>query len=326
MENTRYLYHNFPRPHDSEQPESIFRRGLAILQSIKRSGFIMAPEIVEWRTPVSIGSPSPIRILQQRVCFTELPRSELQDHSKHFGPFAIEFDHMALRRIGALPVIYIPQAMSERDHLALLGPFIVSHLGHIQHMLEQLNELQQFKNPDYIRENIPGAEKIATDCVLTLRNADESRGVVQEFLVPWKAISDLLSYIGFENAPFNAMIGATSIAQSLFYPTDDEHIDEHLGYYRQREWRITAGYSVNGVSRGRSLDDEEKRRLLKINGPFWNRSLKGIEEKCTRLDKAAALAQPGPDELIQMMNRLVVPKQMISEAKQLFNEVDIDAF
>ena len=316
MEEIRYFYHSFPRPRDHEHTESVFRRGLAILRSIRHSGFIMAPEIVQWRTPVSIGSQSPIRILQQRICFTELPRSELQSHSRRFGPFAFEFDHMALRRFGALPVIYIPPAISKQDHLALLGPIIVSHLQHIQHTLTTLNNLQEVKS----------RESIASDLVVTLNNVDDSGGVIQEFHVAWKAISDLLSYIGFENAPLGAMIGATSIAQSLFYPTDDEHTDEDLGYYRQREWRITAGYEVNGVSRGRPLDDEEKRRLVETDDSFWNRRLHGTEEEYSRLDKAVVLAQPDPSELINMVNRLIVPEQMICEARQLFNDVTIDAF
>ena len=92
---------------------------------------------------------------------------------------------------------------------------------------------------------------MAENCLVTLRNGDESRGIVQEFQVPWKAIRDLLRFIGFETAPFNAMTGVTSIAQALFYPTDDDHYDQELGYYRQREWRITADYYVNGSPRGR---------------------------------------------------------------------------
>ena len=34
--------------------------------------------------------------------------------------------------------VYMPQALSEHDYLALLGPFIVSHLGHIEHTLRTL--------------------------------------------------------------------------------------------------------------------------------------------------------------------------------------------
>ena len=169
----------------------------------------------------------------------------LEEHSKRFGPFAIEFDFMALRRAGALPVIYMPQALSKQDHLTLIGPFVVRLLDSIKHLLGSLNTLNQFKDP--------GAELIADDCMVTLTNGDESRGTLQEFQVPWHSIRDLLSFLTFENPPFDAMTGAISIAQSLFYPTDDDHVDERLGYYRQREWRITAGYSVNEIPRGRIL-------------------------------------------------------------------------
>ena len=88
---------------------------------------MLAPEIVEWHIPpgLSIGVASPLRLFQQRICFTELSPDELTNHSETFGPFAMEFDIGALRRAGALPVIYMPQALSENDHLALIGLFVV---------------------------------------------------------------------------------------------------------------------------------------------------------------------------------------------------------
>jgi len=252
----RFFYHSFPRPRQGETQSETASRGWAILRSMKELGLILAPEVVEWHTPVSLGTPSPAEILQRRICFTELSPQELSEHSTRFGPFALEFETTALRRVGALPVIYMPQALSEQDHLALLGPFVVGHLGQIRSALDLLNQLRQFDDPAYIQSL--GANSVADDCMVTLRNPDESGGTVQEFLVSWKAIRDLLSFIGFRRAPFDAMTGATSIAQALFYPTDDDHHDQELGYYRQREWRITADYHVNGAPRGRSLRDEEK--------------------------------------------------------------------
>ena len=320
---SRYFYHSFPRPRDGETCSQTVQRGWTILQSIRRLGFLLAPEIVEWRTPVSIGSPSPIQVLQQRICFTELSRNELEEHSKRFGPFAIEFDIMALRRAGALPVIYMPQALSEQDHLALLGPVIVSHLGHIKYALEQLNNLNQFKDPVYIQNKFPGAKRVADDCMVTLSNGDESRGTLQEFQVPWSAIRDLLSFVGFENAPFDAMIGAISIAQSLFYPTDDDHVDERLGYYRQREWRITAGYFVNGTPRGRILDEDEKQSLIDLDNRFWKRELTHANETSRRVDKAVSLSSPSADDLFEMATRVVVPSEIIHEARQLFADLSI---
>ena len=284
---------------------------------MKKLGFIVAPEVVEWHTPVNLGTPSPIQILQRRICFTELSPPELTEHTTRFGPFALEFETTALRRVGALPVIYMPQALSEQDHLALLGPFVAGHLGQIRSTLELLNQISQFDDPENIQSL--GAKFIADDCMVTLTNGDESRGTVREFQVPWKAIRDLLSFIGFERAPFNAMTGATSIAQALFYPTDDDHHDQKLGYYRQREWRITADYYVNGVPRGRSLQDEEKALLLELDESFWAGNTLP-SKTIPRVDEALALVQPAPAELLEKVARIIVPDDFADQARHSFGD------
>ena len=200
MADTTFFYHSFPRPREGETHQELLARGLAILRSIRRTGLILAPEVVEWTTPVSLGSSSPNRVLQERICFTELPPDELPAHSQHFGPYAIEFDIAGLRRAGALPVIYMPQALTKDDHLALLGPFVVGHLAHIEHMLRNLKELNQLTDLNHVRERFPEAERFADDCVFDLRNGDERRGIIQEFKVPMASIRDLLAFLGFENA------------------------------------------------------------------------------------------------------------------------------
>ena len=290
-------------------------RGLAILRSIQRNGLILAPEVVVWTTPVSLGSPSPYRVLQERVCFTELRPDQLSVHSQHFGPYAIEFDIARLRRAGALPVIYMPQALSKDDHLALLGPFVVSHLAHIAHMLGSLNKLNQATDLKHVSERLPGAgaERFADDCVFNLRNSDEQRGIVQEFNVPMTSIRDVLSFLGFENAPFPAMIGAISIVQSLFYPTDDEHVDEPLAYYRQREWRITANYTVNGQPRGLLLPRYQREQLLNVDGRFWKCELQFEDERFRRVDKAVSLALPPPEDVRSMITRVLVPSETVRQ-------------
>jgi len=89
MENNTFFYHSFPRPREGEIRKKLLARGLAILRSIRRTGLILAPEVVEWTTPVSLGSPSPFRVLQERVCFTALLADELPAHSLRFGPYSI---------------------------------------------------------------------------------------------------------------------------------------------------------------------------------------------------------------------------------------------
>ena len=316
MSETRNFYHSVPRPRDGEPHDARIERGLAILRAIKQSGLVLAPEIVEWHTPVNIGSPSPIRLLQQRICFTELSRNELNEHSRRFGPIAIEFDIVKLRRAGALPVIYMPQALSEQDYFTVIGSFLVSHLGHIKHMVELLNSVGQSRDPDHIRKNFEVME-VRDDYVLNLRNVNAAGDTIQEFTIPWRSIRNFLSFIGFENAPFDAMTGAISIAQSLFYPTDDNHTDELLGYYRQREWRITAGYYVNGIPRGRPLVDGEKRMLMNADSDFWNRRMSDGKEAFLRLDKAVVLSEPNPQMLRKMISRVIVPKEIGDEVHEI---------
>ena len=317
MGQPRFFYHSFPRPRQGETDSETASRGWAVLQSMRELGLILAPEIVEWQTPVSLGTPSPTRILQRRICFTELSPQELCEHSTRFGPFALEFETTALRRIGALPVIYMPQALSEQDHLALLGPFVVGHLGQIRGTLERLNELNQLDSPAYVQS--VGASAISDDMMLNLRNVDETGGTVQEFQVPWKATRDLLDYIGFKTAPFSAMTGVTTIAQALFYPTDDDHHDQELGYYRQREWRITADYFVNGEPRGRTLLDEEMQLLLDLDESFWGGSTQPSKPN-PRVAEALALVQPTPAELLDAVARIVVPDSFFDQARQTFGD------
>ena len=317
MGQPRFFYHSFPRPRQGETDSETATRGWAVLQSIRELGLILAPEIVEWHTPVSLGTPSPTRILQRRICFTELSPQELCEHSTRFGPFALEFETTELRRIGALPVIYMPQALSEQDPLALLGPFVVGHLGQIQGTLERLNELNRLDSPAYVQS--VGASAISDDMMLNLRNVDEAGGIVQKFQVPWKATRDLLDYIGFRTAPFNAMTGVTTIAQALFYPTDDDHHDQELGYYRQREWRITADYYVNGMPRGRSLQDEEVQLLLELDESFWGGSTHPSKPN-PRVAEALALVQPTSAELLDAVARIIVPDSFLDQARRIFGD------
>ena len=324
MADPTFFYHSFPRPRAGETHDELLARGLAILRSMRRTGLILAPEVVEWTTPVSLGSPSPYRVLQQRICFTELLPDELPAHSQHFGPYAIEFDIAGLRRAGALPVVYMPQALSKDDHLALLGPFVVGHLRHIQHLLGNLNTLNRGTDPNHVGELSSRAEHFADDCVVNLQNRDERGGIVQEFKVPRTTIREILAFLGFENAPFPAMIGAISIVQSLFHPTDNEHLDEPLAYYRQREWRITANYSVNNQPRGLPLPPRAREELLSVDDRFWKRELQFEDQQFRRVDKAVSLALPSPEHVMSTMTRVLVPSESVGQAQELFADLPIE--
>ncbi len=96
----RYFYHSFPRRNHTQD------RGIRVLNSIIQYGLLLTPELVQAALPND--PENPFCIFQQRISFTELAPSELQQHAETFGAFAIEFEIEKLLQIGALPVFYFP--------------------------------------------------------------------------------------------------------------------------------------------------------------------------------------------------------------------------
>lgn len=304
----RCFYHSFPRPRPNEPTGGLLNRGWTILKSMRELGIVLAPEMVEWHSPVSLGPPNPTRVKQRRISFTELAPSELDRHSERFGPFALEFNIDALRRLGALPVIYMPQAIADNP-LSLLGPIIVGHLDLIRESLEALKTLDSPNDPSWLAQK--RATHINDNAVVRLGQSADSSEIL------WKHVAPVLDYLKLNNVPVGAMLGATSLLQPLFYPTDNIHEDNELGYYRQREWRITGDYHLNGKSVSRELSDEEKKNLLGIDKSFWSGQTHAAWQD-HRVDEARVLLQP--EDLFQSASRIIVPDAMECRARREFGE------
>jgi hypothetical protein len=318
----RFFFHSFPRGAKGETRNGQLARGLSILRAVKEMGLVLAPEIVSWRQPTISGTPRQITHRQQRLCFTELARSELSEHSKRFGPFSVQFSINTLRRLGALPVIYLPQTVKGDTSLSSAGAVIAATMGDIKYTLNQLHQLSRLKDLDYIR-TLPGAEtatSVSADCVMNLENRDETGNVVATYQIPLRRILDFLDYVGFRNAPFELMVGILSLTQNLFYPTDDERHDDQLAYYRQREWRITAGMRVGGVQHGHLATDADKKRLLEIDPKFWSKEETDKDGTFRRVDQAYVIDTFDGAPIAEVIERLIVPAECGSEAADLFGD------
>jgi len=113
MEEDLYFYHSFPKGYYYKR--SIEKEiGIKILESICTIGFILAPEVVNWKKSIGIET-EPHNIRQQRICFTLLNPREVKGHSKEFGRFSIEFNTDVLRNIGAMPVFYVPKGIETNE-------------------------------------------------------------------------------------------------------------------------------------------------------------------------------------------------------------------
>lgn len=313
----RKYFHSFPRIRASDTQETTAAKGLHILELIKDIGLIAAPEIVEWHAPLQDGSRRTIKYEQVRICFTELDESELPEHARRFGPFALEFETDRLRQMGALPVIYMPQPLSSGD-LSAVGAALVMQFHHIEATLRLLETLRVSTNEDELLAANPEATHVAPDCVMHLRNTEDDGGVTNEFSLPIGLVRDILSFIGFKNAPFSEMMNAIDYAKSLFYPTDDLIHDERLAYYRQREWRIGRGLSSAGAVHSRPLTEAEKQRVIDIDPRFWTTAI-GTPPR-PRIEMAHSIPKFGNSPVIEAISRFIVPAEAEQAARNLFGD------
>ena len=102
------FFHNFPRrPGDTDS--TVYAKGMEILRFIFDAGLMLAPEILTWRSPGMIA-----QFCQTRFCMTELELIELPGHSKVLGDFALAISPNAVRKLRAMPVLYMPQYLTGR--------------------------------------------------------------------------------------------------------------------------------------------------------------------------------------------------------------------
>jgi hypothetical protein len=107
----RFFYHSFPRRGAATAAE--IEKGKQILTAIRDFGLVLTPQLIEWSQQSLGAPPRTLPILQKRVCFTELSPKELPGHTEKFGHFSLEFEIDTVRRLGAMPVFYVPQPASE---------------------------------------------------------------------------------------------------------------------------------------------------------------------------------------------------------------------
>jgi hypothetical protein len=300
----------------------VIQVGLAILRAIQEIGLVLAPEVLTWKQSLENGEYRTITLRQRRICFTELARSEVQEHGKKFGPYALELRVNDLRRLGALPVMYIPQHLKDDRKLSTVGATVVAELADIKYTISQLHQLSQLTDPSYLLSSVAkgSAASVVEDCVLNLQNTDPLNKVVASYQVPLKNVKDFLSYIGYRNAPFELMVGVLSFVQSLFYPTDDEIHDTLLEYYRQREWRLVSGLAIGRAQQCRQLTEGEKKMLVSLDTRFWTEEVSDDRGSFRRIDDAVVIHEFEGKHITHVISRIIVPPEAVEKASAIFGD------
>ena len=309
LPQTNYSFHSFPRPRSNEGSEDTIDRGLKILECLSKIGIVLSPEIVEWNQSLSDGSFRKHHTIQQRICFTEISPRELRAHGKKFGPFAIEWEISSLRRMGAIPVFYIPQKLNDNPGLSAIGISLVVQLSDCQRTMDNLLSLKKASETSFNS--------------VTLKNTNENGEVVNKYSVPTAILKNIISFLSYRNAPFDMMRNTLDGASRLFYPADNLSHEKLLDYYRQREWRLVSS-EKDGQAVSRNCKDNEAEQIRQTNPAFWNREISGGPYQFKRIDQALVYPTFEGHHVLTTARRIIVPYAALEKAKKVLSDLGLN--
>jgi Putative abortive phage resistance protein AbiGi, antitoxin len=318
-QNPRYFYHCFPQWIGSSEQiiQPSYDTGLQILSGMFKWGLLLTPEeiVFSGESFQDEENGEPIKIFQKRLCFTELSEEELPYHAQVFGPIALEFDQYTLRRMGGIPVIYIPQTLSdepERDRLALVGQTFVYRLFEIYQLISDLADIQ---------ENIKGLPSNETLVKLGHTKEDSHR------TYPAEMLRNFLEGLTHKRQPLEQLASAIGTLSCFFYPTDAstsaiETDDGRLAYYREREWRVVSGFYFGGIALDEELSVKAKAEIVAI----IDNSFSPYEDNCISGDSfihdCTLIRKFGDDSIMNSVRRILIPEELKPTVEEIAHEYD----
>lgn len=260
-------------------PRSKNRRvGLATLRSILKNGLLITTEFK--RIPGCEDLPAK-RFIQSRVCFTALTPDQVPKHAKKFGAFSLEFKGKTLREFGALPALYLSGRLPNGRILSDGGDEIARHLLSTHDVLRRLWKMHD--------DGTRSQRKLAR---AVLRRIKPEKKVIQEFFF---TLQTLLN---------------------LYYPTDDPKWTGPLGYYEQREWRITPNLVYETTWHYPGPSRKQIKELYSLNRQFFGKKIRGK----TRAQRSYYLTNIAGRNIIASARRIIVPDSAVEKAKAIMRE------
>lgn len=339
-EPKRFMYHNFPRRKDGED---VIRKGLEILRLIVNYGLLLTTEVVKWKDrKIDDSIPEEFTQIGTRCCFTELSESEVEQHSKHFGPFALEFDHQTLINLGAMPVMYMPKMSDYEDYG--IGSAIVTQLGHIQEIMTKLTLVQKFaiagykKNPNATLFSellddgglIIGIKDTSIRCTIPKDLIDLAKKANPVFELPkipengaminTQGLLTLINMLSWGNHKFEILTRMIKGLAAIIYPTERKD-DPLLYYYMQREWRLIAGYIRENVKLTNEIPTDLRAALLELDNNFFARNLPLPTGDIARIDMCQLYSHDYIGEPIsKLIRRIICPSEVIEEVSNIMKD------
>lgn len=283
----QYFYHSFSRILKGEGAEDNNKRVFQTFESILKNGILFAPE--EITLPFDIQSPLK-PIVQHRVCFTLIDRSQLQGHTRVFGKFSIEFNTNILRKIGITPAMYLPifNYDDDRHKENVSSKFVYRLLKFHQEAREE-------------------AEQVDKDLEYALKNFDHSK--IWSLKIKRQEILEKRGW--FEGLA------------NMIYPLDNNRYTQENGYYQQREWKLPANLTNNGLNTTEIATDVQQLELLDINETFFSKEIDYLGQKLPRSRISFFLKFFQHKHILEYANKIIVPKENISQVEDLLARYNI---
>jgi|GEM_PF-3491168 len=295
----RFFFHSFPRPRIGQGIDIQLQKGRLIAQSLLDNGLLLAPE--NYEIPILDSGRlivDHLKVTQRRACFTELEPAALPGHSQTFGPFALVYNISDLRRLGALPVFYVP---------------LITHGGYLSGLATEL--LVGFADSSRLVSSLVAIRKHlsqSNSVGLTYRGREVKFNPEQSDAI--RFFIDVL----FDSAAADA--GVTdlrlSAAASCFYPTENPKYTEPLHYYRQREWRLVGGlFTFHGQPTSQAATPAQVAQLLRIDEDFFSKRLRfrdpavsiGADVEDSIANRSHFFKQLGELDVIKLARAVVFP-------------------
>ncbi|MGD0192466.1 MAG: abortive infection system antitoxin AbiGi family protein [Rhizomicrobium sp.] len=304
----RFFYHSFPRR--SRFTPAEIEEGCTILGIIRDHGLALVPQVMQWEYPHADGSPNRTsEVMQQRVCFTELPPAELSAHATKFGRFAIEFRVPVLKALGAIPVFYIPRAVGEVQGAEWAANIMVMQLQDAYVLALRLAGL------------LEGVKKASPDEKTIRCTLGFTESGLKDFNLDIASAKHVFEILTYALTPPDMLAPAFEAAMRYFVPADDLRQHEELSYYREREWRIAANVTMGGKALLQEPSQDLIDRLKALDPKFFAETFHPSQGDKTRADLVSALPGLNGRSIVQLARRIIVPKAALKQAREIFRDV-----
>ncbi len=261
----------------------------------------MVPEYIQFDEYYEEGACKTLTIGQKRICFTDLPSSELTGLAKAFGWFAIEYSHAAALEMGAMPVFYFPEVQKDAPGLSNLSGILICRLAETVALLKTLAELK-----DAVARSDPSQP-------MHITQAETGERLELDVQNTKRLVNHLdKNYRGF----FTLSANVRALSQ-LFCPTHNSAYADPLAYYRQREWRIISDISAHNKPTWRMLTDDEKATVMQINSNFFGKIIEAFTGPRRRIDETRVYIHPTGKHALTFASAVIVPRDVIKETRDL---------